>query len=133
MLLTRFKIRRLRFAMTTVSHTDGNRATSQARGETGALARPNRARVGRAASPVQPPTNRTFSLFKRHCADSAPVPVFPHAPEFLIDVRPVLHSVERMRSRSETACHLLWQMDFRQVAQCNRTEAARFESSSVVC
>ena len=46
MLLTRFKIRRLRFAMTTVSHTDGNRATSQARGETGALTRPSRARVG---------------------------------------------------------------------------------------
>ena len=39
MLLTRFKVRRLRLAMTTVSHTEGNRATL--------------ARVGTGASPVQ--------------------------------------------------------------------------------
>ena len=32
--------------MTPVSHTEGNRATTQARGETGVLARPNQARVG---------------------------------------------------------------------------------------
>jgi hypothetical protein len=32
--------------MTPVSHTEGNRATTQARGETGVLARPNQAREG---------------------------------------------------------------------------------------
>src|ERR1700674_2312655 len=105
MLLTRFKIRRLRFAMTPVSHTDGNRATCPARGETGPLQAqpvwgraPLRQAQGR-LSPVQPPANRTFSLFRSHCADSAPVPVFPHAAETLIDVRHALHSVERMRGR----------------------------------
>src|ERR1700676_3338109 len=35
MLLTRFNIRRLRFAITPVSHTDGNRATCPARGRRG--------------------------------------------------------------------------------------------------
>ena len=54
MLLTRFKTRRLRFAMPTVSHTEGNRATRPTSGETGVLARPSRARVetGRLARPA---------------------------------------------------------------------------------
>src|SRR5258708_12608135 len=120
MLLTRFKVRRLRFAMTTVSHTDENCAT-----------RSDQCREGR-PRPSSPPTNRTFSLFKRPCANPAPVTVFPHAAETLIDIRHVQHRMERVRGHSETAYRHLWKMDFRQVAQRNRAEAAGVESPSLV-
>src|SRR5712691_7791352 len=136
-LLTRFKMRRLRLAMTTVSHIDGNRATTTT--HVGAAAPGCPAEQSSAACgdgrprPSSPSTNRTFSLFRRHCANSAPVPVFPHAAETLIDVPHALLSIERMRRRPKASCHHLRKMDFRQVAQRNRAEAARHESPSVIC
>jgi len=79
------------------------------------------------------PNNWTFSVFRRHCANSAPVPVFLYAAETLIDFSQALLRVERMRRRPKASCHHLRKVDFRQVAQRNRTETARLESPSIIC
>src|ERR1019366_4196384 len=64
---------------------------------------------------------------------SAPVPPFHHAAKTLLDLGRPLSGVERMRGRPQAARHRFWKMDFRQVAQRHRTEAARPESARAVC
>jgi hypothetical protein len=71
-------------------------------------------------------------VFRRHCANSAPVPVILYAAETLIDFSHALLSVERMHRRPKASCHHPRKVDFRQVAQRSRTEAARLESPSII-
>src|SRR5450631_3030509 len=119
MLLTRFSIRRLRFAI----------FQSPTPPQTAPLPR-----VGTAAPGLLAPReNRTFFLFNRHCADFPTRATLHHAAETIADLLHALSRLERMCGRPETTCHRFWKMDFRQVAQCRRTETSRPESASVVC
>ena len=113
-LLTRFKIRRLRLAMPTVSHTEGNRATTTNRGETGALAVQAKPVERWAPSPVQPrDKTEHFRCSYVIALLAASVPVFPHASETLIDVRHPQLSIDRMRRRPKASCHHVRKMDLR--------------------
>src|SRR5450759_2261115 len=110
--------------MIPVSHSPGNCATTH-----------HQPRRDGHPSAVQPrEKTEHFPCSNVIAPISALVPVFHHyAAETLTDLPHALPAVERMRRRPKTSCHHFWKMDFRQVAQCNRTEAARPESASVVC
>src|ERR1700691_3639524 len=114
-LLTRFNIRRLRFAMIPVSHTPTNRATTTATPVAARTGKPN-------IFAVHPSLRRLFPRASLH-----------HAAETLTAILHTLPRVEPMLCRPQTPRHHLRKMDRCKMAQRHRTETARPESSRVVC
>ena len=108
MLLTRFRTRRLRFAIITVSHTLTNRATILTQAGNG--------------------ENRTFLVFNRHCVGVVVVPVFSmiiFTPLRKVSLTIIILSVAWGESRRpESARYNFRKMDFREVAECHRPKDA---------